>query len=117
VSEGLRSAFRIPGGPGNHAVDLVGDDGITWHAELVNLSLTGMLLRFEIEGPTLMPDQVVELAVKVADENVRLAGVVRRVESLDVGIFFPDAVSDAPENPIRCAVAALERDWHARLRR
>jgi len=117
MSEGLRSAFRIPGGPGNRAVDLVGDDGITWPAELVNLSLTGMFLRFAADGPTLMPDQVVELSVQVADQHVRLAAVVRRVEPDGVGLFFPDAVSDSPENPIRCAVAALERDWHSRLRR
>jgi len=53
----------------------------------------------------------------VAEEHVRLAGVVRRVTPDEVGIFFPDAVSDSPENPIRCVVAALERDWHSRLRR
>jgi hypothetical protein len=117
VSEGLRSAFRVPSGPGDHGVDLVGDDGITWHATLVNLSLTGMLLRFPGEGPTLMPDQVVEISVKVGSEHVRLAGVVRRVGPDGVGVFFPDAVSSSPENPIRRAVAALERDWHARLRR
>jgi len=117
TSEGLRSSFRIPGGPGNRAVDLVGDDGIAWPAELVNLSLTGMFLRFEADGPTLLPDQVVELSVQVADEHVRLSGVVRRVGPDGVGLFFPDAVSEAPENPIRCAVAALERDWHSRLRR
>ncbi|MBW2315359.1 MAG: PilZ domain-containing protein [Deltaproteobacteria bacterium] len=116
-SEGLRSAFRLPGGSGPNDVDLVADDGITWPAELVNLSLTGMLLRFAGDAPTLMPDQVVELSVKVAEEHVRLAGVVRRVTPDEVGIFFPDAVSDSPENPIRCVVAALERDWHSRLRR
>ena len=117
TGEGLRSAFRIPGGPGNRSVDLVGDDGVAWPAELVNLSLTGMFLRFEADGPTLLPDQVVELSVQVADEYVRLSAVVRRVEADGVGLFFPDAVSDSPENPIRCAVAALERDWHSRLRR
>lgn len=117
VSEGLRSAFRVPSGPGDHGVDLVGDDGISWHATLVNLSLTGMLLRFRGDGPTLMPDQVVEISVKVAADQVRLAGVVRRVGPDGVGIFFPDAVSSSPENPIRAVVAALERDWHARLRR
>jgi len=117
VGEGLRSAFRIPSGAGHHPVDLVADDGVTWSATLVNLSLTGMLLRFDGDGPTLMPDQVVELTVKVAEEQVRLAAVVRRVEGRDVGVFFPDAVSDSPENPIRRAVAALERDWHARIRR
>jgi len=116
VSEGLRSAFRVPGGPGDHGVDLVGDDGITWPAELVNVSLTGMLLRFAGEGPRLMPDQVVEISVKVADEAVRLAGVVRRVDPDGVGVFFPDAVSGSEENPLRRVVAAVERDWHARLR-
>jgi hypothetical protein len=118
VADGLRSAFRIPGAPGTHQVDVVGDDGVAWQAELVNLSLTGMLVSFAGEGPTLLPDQVVEISVKVDDEHVRLAGVVRRVDDDGVGIFFPDAVSsDAPENPIRRAVAALERDWHARMRR
>jgi len=117
VSEGLRSAFRIPGDPGIHSVAVVGDDGVAWHAELVNLSLTGMLVRFEGEGPLLLPDQVVELSVDVGAEKVRLAGVVRRVDRDGVGIFFPDAVSEHAENPIRRAVAALEREWHSRVRR
>lgn len=117
TSEGLRSAFRVPGGPGDHGVDLVGDDGVTWHAELVNVSLTGMLLAFPREGPTLMVDQVVEVAVKVAAEPVRLAGVVRRIDPDGVGIFFPDAVSGPSENPLRGVIAALERDWRARVRR
>jgi hypothetical protein len=117
VADGLRGAFRIPGAPGVHQVDVVGDDGVAWQADLVNLSLTGMLVSFVGEGPTLLPDQVVEISVKVVDEHVRLAGVVRRVDGDGVGIFFPDAVSDAPENPVRRAVAALERDWHARIHR
>jgi hypothetical protein len=116
ASDGLRSAFRVPAAPGDHGVDVVGDDGITWHAELVNVSLTGMLLRFPGEGPTLMPDQVLEISVKAAEEHVRLAGVVRRVGPDGVGVFFPDAVASA-ENPIRRLVAVLERDWHAHLRR
>jgi len=117
VSDGLRSAFRVPGAPGRHGVDLVGDDGISWQAELVNVSLTGMLLRFPGEGPTLMPDQVVEISVKVASEGVRVAGVVRRVGPDGVGVFLPDAVSSSAGNPIRTVIAALERDWHARLGR
>jgi len=117
VSEGLRSAFRIPGSPGDHGVDLVGEDGVTWHAELVNVSLTGMLVLFPGEGPTLMVDQVVEVSVKVAAEPVLLAGVVRRIDPDGVGIFFPEAVSGPAENPLRGVIAALERDWRARLRR
>jgi len=115
VSDGLRSAFRVPGTPGRHRVDLMGDDGISWHAELVNVSLTGLLLRFPGEGPTLMPDQVVEISLNVASESMRVAGVVRRVDPDGVGIFLPDAVSSSTGNPIRTVIAALEREWHARL--
>ena len=115
-TDGVRSAFRVPGGEPPPEVELVADDGVAWKAGLVNVSLTGMLLRLPCDGPTLMPDQVVEVSIRLNEDFVRLAGVVRRVEQDCVGVFFPDAVSDAPENPARRVVAALERRWHAHLR-
>lgn len=117
TGESVRAAFRIPAGAKPPAVEVVGDDGAPSAAALVNLSLTGMLVRFTKAPPLLWPDQVVELVVHVDDEPIRLAGVVRRSDETEAAFFFPDAVSEAPENPIRRAVAALERDWHARLRR
>jgi len=113
-SEGVRSAFRVPVGEPPLAVELVGDDAVTWSAELVNASLTGMFLRFPGDGPTLMPDQVVEIAVRIETERIRLAGVVRRVEDGGVGVFFPDAVAE-PENPMRRVVAVLEHRWHEEI--
>lgn len=118
TSESVRSAFRIPAGSEiTPTVEVHCDDGPPSPATVVNISLTGVFLRFQAPPPPLLPEQIVELAITVEDEVVRLAGVVRRVEASGAAFFFPDAVSDAPENPIRRAVAALERDWHSLLRR
>lgn len=117
-SDAARGAFRVPAAidPAPR-VEVTGDDGTLWKAELVNVSLTGLLLRFPDGRPTLLPDQVCELAVCIGDDRVRLAGVVRRVEAEGVAFLFPDAVVTDAEDPARCVVAALERDWHARIRR
>jgi len=116
-SEAERVAFRIPAGNDPVTVDLKGDDGAAWQAELVNVSLSGTLLYFPAGRPMLMPDQVVELAVRVAEEPVRLAAVVRRLEDERVAFFFPDASASDSATPIRRIVAALERDWHSQIRR
>ncbi|NNL67306.1 MAG: PilZ domain-containing protein [Myxococcales bacterium] len=112
-----RGAFRIPaGGPIAPTVELVDDTGTPRKATLVNLSLSGILLRFCGEAPPLLPDQSIELSVRVVGEHARLVGVVRRIEGDAAALSFPDAFAEGPENPIRRAVAALERDWHAQLR-
>jgi hypothetical protein len=117
-SDGTRGAFRVPATPDPAPrVEVTGDDGTRWQAQLVNLSLTGMFLRFPEALPTLMPDQVLELSVRIGEEHVRLAGVVRRVEAGGAALFFPDAVAGGSENRVRRLLAALERDWHARIRR
>jgi c-di-GMP-binding flagellar brake protein YcgR len=117
ATESSRAAFRIPArresGP---SLEVMGDDGVLRRAILVNLSLTGMFLRFAGERPVLLPDQVVEISLGIDGGPIRLAGVVRRVEDAGVAFFFPDAVSEAPENPIRRVMAMLEREWRARLR-
>lgn len=114
--EASRVAFRIPAGNDPTAVDVKGDDGSVWPAELVNISLSGTLLSFPAGRPLLMPDQVVELAVPIAGEPVRLAAVVRRLEEERVAFHFPDA-SAGSATPVRRIVAALEREWHSRIRR
>lgn len=116
-TDASRGAFRIPaGGPIAPTVELIDGEGVPQKATLVNLSLSGILLRFCGEAPPLLPDQSIELTVRVAGEHAQLAGVVRRIEGDAAALSFPDAFSDGPENPIRRAVAALERDWHAQLR-
>jgi hypothetical protein len=116
TTESARAAFRIPGGETAPSVEVLGDDGVARPAALLNLSLTGMYLRFPDARPTLMPDQVVEIVLHVEAEPLRLAGVVRRVEGAAVAFFFPDAVSESAQNPVRRVMALLEREWHARMR-
>ncbi len=117
TSEGTRAAFRVPAGHDDAPeVDVLGDDGVPWHASLVNLSLTGMYLRCPVDHPPLMPDQTLELTIRMGEAQERVAGVVCRVEHDGVAVSFPDPASRDAESPVRHVLGALERDWHARLR-
>ncbi len=117
TEEFARGAFRVPADDEAADVTIVLDDGSPAAARLANLSLTGALVEFTEAMPALFPEQVLELHLPIDGNPVRLAAVVRRLDATSAAFSFPDAVSDGLENPVRRAVAALERSWHARLRR
>ncbi len=116
IAEDVRSAFRVPVLRGSGLqVRARAQGGHVFQGHAVNVSLSGMLLRFDDGVPdTLRTHMELEVELAFGDSEITLAGAVRRRDDLQVGIQFPGAMRGGrlePSEALQELVKSLERYW------
>lgn len=117
VAEG-RSSFRVPITDHSKLTVRVKseDDSAVWDARAIDLSLTGILIAFDAKDPPrLNVGSTVTVELRLGDQVVRAAGIIRRQDASNrYGIFFSHFVVKGevrPPKDLRGMVRELERTW------
>jgi hypothetical protein len=109
-----RQAIRLPmGSKSGLQVRLRTPGGQTRTPEPVNISLTGILVRFtESEAPDLPTGTRTELEIRLAGSVVKLTGEVSRRYEREFAFSFPEVLQAGkikPPKPLRTIIRILER--------
>jgi hypothetical protein len=93
-----RIAVRLAVDPNAPLYVRVGTAAGPVDARALDLSLCG--IRLELDGSrTLASGERVEVELVLAEVQLRLRGIVRRVEAPRYGIYFPDAITEGQLTP------------------
>ena len=113
ASEG-RMAFRVPAGRASGiGVKVVDQDGREHTADLLDLSMSGMLAEFaQDQVPELLVGDTVDVELQLGEKTAKIRGEVRRRDDRCYGFFFPHTfhkgLIDPPEE-LRTLVKELEQ--------
>ncbi len=111
-----RIAFRVPLGSDTELrVRVVDENGKTWNPKPLDISMTGILMKFPAEDvPEFHIDDRLQMELRMNDHVEQLEGFVRRCKGRGYGLIFPEVLRGAEFNPpvaLRSIVNALERTW------
>ncbi len=114
-----RAAWRVPLRRDNElSVRVVDEDKRVWHPEAVDISLTGILIRFHKDDvPDLDVGAWVALELRLNQHEVKLPADIRRRDGRLYGLFFPYDLHGGEitsSNTLRQVVNELERQWLGR---
>ena len=114
-----RAAWRVPlRRYSKLSVRFVDEDKRVWHPEAVDISLTGILIKFPKDNaPDLDVGAWVGLELKLNEHEVKLPADVRRRDGRLYGLFFPYDLHGGEitsSNTLRQVVNELERQWLSR---
>ena len=100
-------------------VEVRTDDGQTWPAKAINLSVTGVLVEFPAgRGPELALGETVRVGLTLDNSTIELAAAVKHRGHGPVGLFFHDTVvreTLRPPPALATMVQSLERQWLTRV--
>ena len=116
VAADRRRAFRVPVlRDSGLRVELRTNDGHTWRAEAVNLSVTGILVELPTaEAPALAIGATVTVRLTLGNDTIEIQGEVNRREQRAVGLSFAETLvraKVAPPPALAAIVRSLERHW------
>ena len=118
VSAEARMAYRVKVLPDSPlTVRVTTSDGRTWDAGAVDMSVTGMLIKFGTEGdaaPILRIGTTIGIALSLHPNMVSLKAEVRRRVGSSYGVFFHDVADEKgllPPPALQWIVSELERQW------
>ncbi len=111
-----RAAWRVPlRRDSKLSVRVVDEDKRVWRPEAVDISLTGMLIKFPRDkDPDLDVGAWVGLELKLNKHEVKLPADVRRRDGQTYGLFFPYDLHGGEittSETLRRVVNELERQW------